>query len=109
MKTLMFIFCISLLIAIGCKKTNEKPYQSEGVITGYDYRMCAMCGGLEITIKNDTSKNPPPFYEINSTLAQLGISDNTKFPINVSLDWKRDTGALGSFHYITVSQIMVIK
>ncbi|WP_426671455.1 hypothetical protein ACPPVU_09475 [Mucilaginibacter sp. McL0603] len=109
MKTLMFIFCISLLVVIGCKKANENLYQSEGVITGYDYRMCAICGGLEINIKNDTSKNPPPFYEINSSLAQLGISENTKFPMNVSLNWKHDTGVLGSYHYITVSKIMVIK
>ena len=71
--------------------------------------MCAICGGLEITIKNDTSKNPPAFYEINSTLSQLGISENTKFPINVSLNWKHDTGIFGNYNYITVSQIKVTK
>jgi hypothetical protein len=68
-----------------------------------------MCGGLEITIKNDTTKNPPPFYEINASLQQLGISENAKFPINVSLNWKHDTLPLGPYNYIIVSQIKVIK
>ena len=108
MKTSMLILCLGLMI-VGCKKTNELPYQSHGVITGYDTRMCPMCGGLEITIANDTTKTPPPYYKINAGLQQLGISENTKFPINVSLNWKHDTLPLGAYHYILVSQIKVIK
>jgi hypothetical protein len=58
MKTLLLIFCLGLIF-IGCKKIIEGPYQSQGVILGYDPRMCPSpaCGGLEITIKNDTAKN----------------------------------------------------
>jgi len=99
------------LIVIGCKKTNESLYQSQGVITGYDPRMCPspLCGGLLITIKNDTSKNPPPFYHINSILPQLGISDNTAFPINVNFKYKPDTGLLAKYNYIIVTQITVVK
>jgi len=105
MKTLIFVFCLGLMVA-GCKKTNEDHYQSQGVITGYDLRTCQTCGGIEIIIKNDTTKNPPPFYDINSTLPQLGISANSKFPIDVSLNWKHDPSAPGS---IIVSQIKVIN
>ncbi|GAC1307974.1 MAG: hypothetical protein NVSMB24_20860 [Mucilaginibacter sp.] len=61
-----------------------------------------------IDIQNDTLKNPP-YRLINKTLLQLGIPENTKFPINVHLNWKPDTGLFGSFHYIVVSQITVVK
>jgi hypothetical protein len=106
MKALIFICCLGIIV-ISCKKNTASPFQSQGVITGYDLRACAMCGGLEIVIKNDTAKNPPSFYEINATLQQLGINGNAAFPINVSLNWKRDTSPLGAYNYIVVSQIKV--
>jgi hypothetical protein len=110
MKTLILILCLGIIIT-GCKKSNETPYQSIGVITGYDARMCPspMCGGLLITLKNDTAKNPPPFYHINSSLSQLGINESTKFPINVNFNYKRDTGVFVPYNYIIVSQIKVIN
>ena len=111
MKKFMLIVCIGLIF-ISCKKNGAAPYgpnQSQGVITGYDLRTCAECGGLFITIKNDTTKNAPPRYDINESLQQLGIDPNTKFPINVSLNWMHDTTALGRYGYIIVSQIKVIN
>jgi hypothetical protein len=108
MKTFILIVCLGLIF-ISCKKNNVAPYSSQGVITGYDPRTCAECGGLFITIKNDTTKNARPRYNINADLQQLGINPSAKFPINVSLNWKHDTTALGSFGYIIVSQIKVIN
>ena len=107
MKPLLLILLMALTFA-GCKKSNESPYQSLGVITGEYLGPCysEQCGGLEITIKNDPTKNPPPFYYINSRLSQLGISASMKFPINVSLNWKHDTTATD---YIIVSNVKVIK
>jgi hypothetical protein len=108
MKALILIVLIAVPFA-GCKKSNQSPYQSQGVITGLDILFCPVstkCGGLEITIKDDPTKNPPPFYLIYSSLQQLGINQNTKFPINVSLDWKHDTTATD---YIIVSNVKVIK
>jgi hypothetical protein len=106
MKTAILISCLGLVF-ISCKKSNVSPYQSQGVITGYDGRTCAECGGLFITIKNDTTKNPLPRYDINESLQQLGINPNTPFPINVSLNWRRDTASLGAYGYIIVSKIKV--
>ncbi|WP_184548257.1 hypothetical protein [Mucilaginibacter sp. FT3.2] len=106
MKTLIFIFLL-VLIGAGCKKTNIGPYQSQGTLTGYDREMCPFCGGIDITIANDTSKNPRSFYRIDKTLQQLGISESTKFPINVSLNWTHDT-RLGAGSYIIVSQIKAL-
>jgi hypothetical protein len=109
MKTLLITLSIFLLLT-GCKKGSVNPYHSAGVITGYDLRLCPspMCGGLLITIKNDTAKNALAYYDIDSTLAQLGISESTKFPINVSLDYKPDTGVYGSYGYIIVTHIKVV-
>jgi hypothetical protein len=103
MKILIIILCAGLLM-LGCKKTGVSPYQSEGIITGYDYRQCPVCGGIEIIIKNDTTKNAPPFYDINSSLQQLGINENSTFPINVSLNW---THAAGAGNIIVISKIKV--
>jgi hypothetical protein len=103
------LFLLMALTFAGCKKSNESPYQSLGVITGEDLIFCPLalkCGGLEITIKNDPTKNPPPFYLIYSNLQQLGIDPNTKFPINVSLDWKHDTTATD---YIIVSNVKIVN
>jgi hypothetical protein len=108
MKPLILILFIALTFA-GCKKSNESPAPSRGVITGEDILFCPVstkCGGLEITIKNDPTKNPPPFYLIFSSLQQLGISADVKFPINVSLNWKHDTTAND---YIIVSNLKVVK
>lgn len=112
MKTFIFIVCLGVIF-ISCKKAGTtsgvSPYQSQGVITGYDPRTCAECGGLFITIKNDTTKNASPRYDINASLQQLGINPNTKFPINVDLNWMHDTTTLGSFGYIIVTKIKVIN
>ena len=108
MKPLILFLLIALTFA-GCKKSNESPYQSQGVITGAEILFCPVstrCGGLEIKIQNDPTKNPPPFYFIYSSLQQLGINPNTKYPINVSLDWKHDTTGTD---YIVVSNVKVIK
>jgi len=106
MKRIVFLLCFSF-IATSCKKSQDNPYQSQGTIIGYDLRTCAMCGGLKITIQGDTTKNPPPFYEINADLQQLGISPSTSFPISVSLNWKHDPSALGAYNYIIVSALKV--
>lgn len=107
----MFLLLGLGLIVFGCKKSNPNPGKSQGTIIGYDLRLCPspMCGGLEITIKDDTAKKPPPFYKINSTLQQLGISENTAFPINVNLNWKHDTLPYGAYNYIVVSQVKIVK
>jgi len=105
----LFLVLFIILVFAGCKKSNQSPSPSLGVITGEDILFCPVttkCGGLEITIKNDPTKNPPPFYLIFSNLQQLGINPNTKFPINVSLNWKHDTTAAD---YIIVSNVKVVN
>jgi hypothetical protein len=115
MKTLILSFFIIILFA-GCKKTYVGSYQGyvgpyQGILTGYNMRACASpaCGGMYITIKNDPSANPPSYYLINSTKQQLGIPEITPFPINVTLDYKPETGVYGTFNYIIVTKIAVVN
>ena len=107
MKKLIPILCLVLIFS-ACKKSNIVPYTSQGTITGYDLGVCPTCGGLEIVINIDNTKDPPPFYRINKTLAELGINERTSFPINVSLNWQRQSEPAGT-NYITVTQIKVVK
>jgi hypothetical protein len=69
------------------KPLGQGYEQSQGVLVGYNLGTCPelSCGGMIVTIKNDTTKNAPPYYLTNETLSQLGIIDTTKFPINVDL------------------------
>ena len=108
MKYSIIALCFCFIIT-GCTKNNTTTYKNQGVIIGYDLRMCPSpaCGGILITIKNDTATNPPPFYHINATLAQLGFSETTKFPINVNFNYLPDTGRYADYNYIIITQIKV--
>jgi len=46
---------LAFFIVSGCKK-SESPatYMNNAIITGYDLRLCACCGGLLINFNNDT-------------------------------------------------------
>lgn len=111
MKNLIMMILLAIA-ACGCTKKNTvSPYQSKGVLTGYDYAACAFCGGIKITIQNDTAHTAPAFYRIDSTLSQLniaGVSSNASFPINVSLNWKLRPG-YNPGNVIVVSNIALAK
>jgi len=108
MKTLLVVLCMALAVA-GCKKGTVKPGAGNATLLGYDQRKCPTpgCGGLMVTLKNDTTKNPRPFYLINATLEQLGLGmgTNPKFPINVNLSYRPDTGRFAGYNYIIVTHI----
>ena len=104
MKKIVIMLFLSVVVT-RCKRTSVDPYQSRGILTGYDFGACAFCGGIKITIQNDTTMNAPPFYRIDTTLSQLGINKNTAFPINVQLNWQRRLGS-NPGNYIIVSRIM---
>jgi hypothetical protein len=107
MKTCIFIALAALLFT-ACKKNNQTPsYQSQGAITGVDIFFCNLashCGGVRVTIKNDPTKNPPAFYYVDTAITQFGLSLDSKFPVNVSLNWKHDPNYPG---YIIVSKLKV--
>jgi hypothetical protein len=84
-----------------CQK--EDKYMADAILTGYDARSCACCGGLMVTFNGETQPYSGEFKLIKNTDA-IGISSNARFPIHVELDWTTDsTKCFGN--YITVTRI----
>jgi hypothetical protein len=81
-------FLLPVLILILSNSCKEKEsYMNDGIITGFDLRECACCGGLMITFTND----PKPYsaeFKLIENEADLGITDKDTFPIYVKVDWK---------------------
>jgi hypothetical protein len=76
---------------------------ADAILTGYDARSCACCGGLMVTFNGETQPYSGEFKLIKNTDA-IGISSNARFPIHVELDWTTDsTKCFGN--YITVTRI----
>lgn len=83
MKT-KFLLSICLIITcfVCCQKANTNDYQSNGIITGPDIRMCPCCGGWYIQIDSLT-------YEFDSIPSNSNIDlQKDSFPILVKLDWQ---------------------
>ncbi len=88
MKTLFFIFAATAIMLTSCiidDYSNDPghKYQSEGLITGQDFRKCMCCSGWFITIDNSHYR----FLTIPEG-SSLNL-DNAKFPVKVLLDWKK--------------------
>jgi hypothetical protein len=68
-------------------KKEDGNFESKGIITGRDLRLCPSpcCGGWDITIDNENYN----FYKLpsNSTINL----ETEKFPLKVKLDWERDS------------------
>ena len=110
MKPTIAFFCVALL-CLSCKKNRVTPligYQTNAAeLVRYNEGLCpeVFCSGMVIHIDNDTSKKALDDYLYNGTLSKLGINDTTKFPVNVTLTWKRDTGVYGSYNFILIGAV----
>jgi len=83
------IFILLIILLPGCTR-EQSDYQSEGTITGYDYRMCMCCGGWFVEIDDSTWRfdQVPEGFTINL--------DSITFPFPIYLDWeKKDPSCLG--------------
>jgi len=106
MKLVVIAFSMLLCLA-SCQKEDMSLIHSQGVLVGLDPRMCPICGGLIITIKNDPTPNPPASYRLNPDQSvQFKLDTSLKYPINVDLYWKRDTTHV--INYIIVRRIKAI-
>ena len=78
----------------------------DGIITGFDSRMCPCCGGLMINFSGETQPYKGNFYLITNDPSELGITNNSAFPIRIKVDWTQDdvvctSGAIGNLIKIT--------
>ena len=76
-----------------------KNYKSEGIITGYDVRFCACCGGYFIEIEDDV-------YNFVGEFPNQGNLDLENLPLKVKLNWELKPEGCDSF--ITISAIEAI-
>ena len=107
MKSSILLVLTILLLAGGCK---EDTFYSNAVITGYDGRMCACCGGLMINFSNQTKPYAGDFYLIENSADQLGIPNNATFPIYAEVTYTKLSKCQSiSTHYIRISSFVRVK
>jgi hypothetical protein len=87
-KYLLIILIIFLFANNSCQKRIAPDYKA--IITGFDSRKCICCGGLMINFNGETKPYTGDFKLIDNA-ADLGISENDKFPIYARVKWKPDT------------------
>ena len=94
--TTLVIIAVTV-ITISCSK-DKANFQSNGIITGPDYRECSCCGGWFIDISDTIYNfdNLPASSNIDLTLAT--------FPIPVKLDWSLGR-TCGDIQYIDIIRI----
>src|SRR5260221_12831874 len=78
MKARTLLFALILMATAHCKYDSLPVF---GIITGYDARLCACCGGLMINFNNQTQSYSGDFYLIDNAPSDLGIQNNATFPI----------------------------
>lgn len=91
----IILLTTAVLLAAGCKKSSDTR-MTDAVITGYDYRKCACCGGLMINFNNDPEPYSGSFYQVHDLPANAGISEQTSFPLYVRVTWQPVEGGCGN-------------
>jgi hypothetical protein len=88
MRNFFFLLLLIFVLLFSCKKEPQEVYN--GVITGYDMRKCACCGGIFIDIDKTS-------YRFDSLPPKSGIDFTTDtFPIRVVVTWhKKDIQCIG--------------
>jgi hypothetical protein len=105
-KSLFWLYLLLLfsLTISACKK--QAGFMNNAVITGFDSRMCPCCGGLMINFIGETQPYKGEFYLITNDPPELGISNNSVFPIRIKVDWTQNgvgctSGAIGNLIKLT--------
>jgi len=89
------IFTLILLVMFTvCDKKED--YMGEGVITGFDPRDCACCGGLLINLNSSfTELITDSTYQVDHVPGNFNIDVNTVFPVLIRLDYERTNTLCG--------------
>ncbi len=88
LKSILVSVLLSALL-FSCKK--EYSYESKlrnAIITGFDKRKCACCGGLVINFEGNTQSSQGMEYLIDNNSFEFGIDPVTaSFPIACRVEW----------------------
>ena len=74
------ILKILIIASTGLTGCSNNDLGRSAVITGYDPRYCACCGGLMINFENNAQSFTGDFYLIENS-GDVGIPINTTFPV----------------------------
>jgi len=101
-KAISFILLISFTLFVYSCNKDEHEYMGEGVITGYDPRDCACCGGLLINLNSSSiDMFSDSTYQIDKVPGNFPIDGNTIFPVFIRLDYVRTNALCGKAIDIT--------
>lgn len=82
----LFILCLFLS---ACSSNDEIPEgYVEANITGIDARLCVCCGGVMITLSENSEQYEEPYYQWYNNSDEFEISINSSFPIPVYIQFK---------------------
>ncbi len=104
----IFLLIISLLV-ISCKHKPSngcKEGYTKAIITGYDMRKCACCGGLMLTFSNDSKPYSSDFVLIEGLPNGTSINESTTFPLNVCVKYEKQESSCGTVK-IKVTDLVV--
>ena len=95
MKTLITFFTLAIIVTfIACE--HHEDFMGEGVITGYDPRDCACCGGLLINLNSSSTELiTDSTYQINLIPKNFDINVYSTFPVFIRLDYERNNKMCG--------------
>lgn len=106
---MLLVFALAILGA--CSKPKPVATCKEGfqkaIITGYDMRKCACCGGLMVTFSNDSKPYSSDFVLVESLPKGSTINENTKFPVNVCIKYEKIETSCGTVK-IKITEMVII-
>lgn len=71
-------------------------FMGEGVITGFDPRDCACCGGLLINLNSSSTEMfSDSTYQVDHVPANFPVNSSTVFPVYIRLDYERTDALCG--------------
>jgi len=103
----LFAGLICFLILTNCRKTGDEAAMANAILTGYDIRDCACCGGLMVTFSNDTTRYSGAYYLVDKLPDNSGIDNNTKFPLYVKITWKYSSNVCGGTKFIDILKLEI--
>jgi hypothetical protein len=91
-------FILILLVILGCRYDDTSRVKYNSIITGYDVRDCACCGGLLINFEDQTQPYQGNYFLIDNTPSDLGIEANSTFPIYALVEYLVTSNVCGGNH-----------
>lgn len=105
--SLPFLLLLLLLLFQSCTEKYPDIAWQDAIITGFDNRECACCGGLMITLTENPVPYEAPFYQWDKAEDEYKFVDDEGFPIAVQVKFDSLPDHCGN--WIEVLDLELIK